>query len=260
MYHHLKDFNNAKKYYEECIKSGLTEIPIPYYNLIDLYFDNEYEKKAENLIQECSEIFPKDPFILNDLGRIYFNKSLFKEATDIYNEAISIKPDLISPYAATSVIEADENKNYDKAIEILKKGLERNPNSVTLLNNLAYCYLMSEKIREGREILDNIEGKETLFVNATRGLLVLKEGNIQEGERLYNLAIKKAEGNNQLQILLKQKKSLEIAKIKIEKNYILEAGKFLNKVLSLKPDWNVFTKEANDLLQKINGQKSLFKR
>ena len=256
VYDKLKDFDNAKKYYEESIKSRIVRTPIPYYNLIDLYFSYGYDEKAENLIRECIDLFPKDPFILCDFGRIYFDKLLFKEAIGIYKEAISIKSDLISPYAAMSVIEADVNNDYNKAIEIVKKGLAKNPKSITLLNNLAYCYLMSGKIKEGREVLDSIEGEEILFIYATRGLLVLKEGNIIEGERLYNMAIKKAENNKKLQDLLKQKKNLELAKIQLEKNRISEGRRFLKKALSLRPSWSVFSKQAEGLLKEIDVQKT----
>jgi tetratricopeptide (TPR) repeat protein len=91
-------------------------------------------------------------------------------------------------------------EEYDKGIEIGKFALHSNPRSVEILNNLAFAYSKKRKFKEARIALEKMKSLHPndyyrTFLLATEGLLKMREGNIDDGKRLYDLAINHALDN-----------------------------------------------------------------
>jgi len=168
------------------------------------------------------------------------------------NDVISVDPKVIDSYSLLSVIEMEIYKNMKKAHEILKKGLTYHPDNDALLNNLAYNYLLQDDTENARAILDSIQGQDEIFLTATRGLLLIKENNIQEGQRLYNLAKAIAIRNSSpLSSLIEQKKNLEVAKYYQRQGDYKEALRLLRKALSVKAKYNYFRDVAEQLMDNL---------
>ena len=251
IYFCMKDYQNAEKSYLLCIENNGIKLSLVLSNIIYFYFQINKDETAKKLIDYGLEKFPKDPVIREFLGQYYFERGEYNKASEELEKVISIKPDLIDSYAMLSIIAIEKLKDYEKAERILKEGIHYNPDNPALLNNLAYNYLMEGNIDQGRQILDKIKDQNFPILLATRGLLLLKEKNLQEGRRLYNLAISSSTGNKLITNLIKQKKYLEIAKFYIKEGNKFEAVKKLKTALKIKVKYKYYLKEAEELLQTV---------
>ena len=186
----------------------------------------------------------------NNLGRMYFLRGRFHDALDALNragklgiatsetsmlrssaliqlqrfeEAIEVLQALInaaSPpgnaYAELGWLLADWKEQYDAAIAVLREGFERDPSNVFVLNNLAYVHLMRGEPAYARAILDQVKdlSDNAMVLTATRGLLLLWEGDIEGGEALYKEAEALAfqRGFRDLAYSIRQKKHLELSR------------------------------------------------
>jgi tetratricopeptide (TPR) repeat protein len=249
----MGNYEIAEKYYNLCLEKKPSSSPIPLRNTIEFYFVGNRDELARKLIDQGLVDFPNDHYFLYCLGRYYFEVNNHEKASEIYNEVIRIAPTISNSYAALSVIEIEINNDLKKAHEILTKGLALYPDSLGLLNNLAYCYLMRNEPHEARQILDKIKTQDNVFLTATRGLLLLKENNILEGQRLYNLAISLASKDENITRLLKQKKHLELAKYYHKEGNISEAMRLSKKVLSIEAKYTYYRNQAKELLQVLGN-------
>ena len=82
-----------------------------------------------------------------------------------------------------------------------KKALTLNPRNHTAVNNLAYAMGLSDRLDEAEAYLSTINyqkylnNKDTtgaICLVATCGLLEYRKGNIDEGRKMYNMAIQAA--------------------------------------------------------------------
>jgi len=251
IYHCMKDYKNAEKFYNLCLESKALNSSVVFYNAIRLYFDLDNDDGAKKLIDEALVLFPDDPDILESLGRFYFDTENYEKASELLKRVIEIKPDVIDSYATLSVIEMEINGNTEKAHEILVKGLSHNPDDLILSNNLAYNYLLSGNLKKAREILDKIKNDKDPFLTATRGLLLINEKNVKEGRRLYNLAMTLVSNDKALMHLVEQKKYFELGKYYLKEGNKREARRLLRKVLPLKPKYGYFKNQALELLEII---------
>lgn len=86
--------------------------------------------------------------------------------------------------------------DYEKAANILLRGLEANPNEPAFLNNLAYTYALDNKLDKANAVIqrlkrfNNIDERTKICITATCGLIAFRENRIQEGRDLYLKAIK----------------------------------------------------------------------
>jgi tetratricopeptide (TPR) repeat protein len=252
VYQALGDYEAAEKFYSLCLNINPLPSPLPIGNAINLYFIMGKDETAKKLIDRGLVDFPENARVKELLGRYYFEMQDYKKAHVILSEVISVDPKVEDAYALLSIIEMEENRDFAKANEILKKGLIQYPKSTVLLNNLAYDYLLQDDKENARNILDSIQGRDEIFVTATRGLLLIKEDNLQEGQRLYNLAKSIAVRKfNPYADLIEQKKNLEVAKYYQSKGNFKEAIRLLRKALSVKAKYDYYRNEAKQLLSTL---------
>ncbi|MBR6938054.1 MAG: hypothetical protein IKH63_10870 [Prevotella sp.] len=92
-------------------------------------------------------------------------------------------------------------KRYDFAIEVEKKALALNPKNPTAVNNLAYVMGLSDRLDEAETCLSSINHQKYLndkdttgaiCLIATCGLLEYRKGNVDDGRKMYNMAIQTA--------------------------------------------------------------------
>ena len=198
--------------------------------------------------------YPNELGLLECLGRYYFEIEEYEKASEILYTVISEKPELIDAWALLSVMEMEIRKDNDKAHDILIKGLSFHKDNILLLNNLAYNYLLNDDVVESRKILDKVNASDNVYINATRGLLLIKEGNLEEGRHLYNMAETIAVQDRMLKNLIKQKKYLELAKDFYKKDRIDDAAAYLKKSLPIKTNYRYFRDQAVELLHEIEKE------
>lgn len=107
----------------------------------------------------------------------------------------SSRPVMFGAHIAATIL--DDHKG---AIRLLNAGLVSNPNNESLLNNIAYSLAKENRIEDAKKYIDKIYGLTglentiELCVSATKGLVLYKEGKIDEGRKLYLDVIEKAKG------------------------------------------------------------------
>ena len=106
--------------------------------------------------------------------------------------------------AATAVyLLVDVSGDFQHALKIGRVALRRAPRSRQLVNNVAYALALAGELREARDLLGPGR-RDDVHVTATRALVSMLEGEIEEGnagyERARELALQ--EGNEELAALV----------------------------------------------------------
>lgn len=187
------------------------ETPVAFHNLARLYLREGKLNQAKALLARCVDRFG-DAASTTIAGQLARRTGDYAGALELFERAIQLEPDEPGAYAALSALIGDWLSDHGRAIRVLQQGLSRVPNHPVLMNNLAYSLLMTGETSRAREILNRLRGLEdNVYVCATRGLLLIREGNVPEGSSLYNRAAELADDAG-LRALVRQKKNLEVAR------------------------------------------------
>ena len=143
-------------------------------------------------------------------------------------------------------------RNPSKAMTLLETGFKKYPNSKALLNNFAYCNLLLNKIEVARDLLNKVDCESDFFLCATKGLLSIKDGDLDEGRRLYNRAIILANDNKDLVARIHQKKHLEVGLFHLRDNNPREALRVFKKGLKFKSQKTYFEEQIREEINKFS--------
>jgi tetratricopeptide (TPR) repeat protein len=140
-------------------------------------------------------------------------------------------------YAELGWLLSDWKEEYDAALLILREGFAKYPFNSIVLNNLAYVHLMRGEPAFARAVLDQIKdaSDNPILLTATRGLLLLWEGDIDGGEKLYKQAETSAfqSGMRDFAISIRQKRHLEMTRAYLRAGRIADALKQQQSGLAL---------------------------
>jgi tetratricopeptide (TPR) repeat protein len=227
----------------------------PFHNLARMYLTHHRIQKARILYERYGGHFP-DAFTKAVGGRLRELEGDFVGAKELYRESIEVQPEEPYGYVGLSTLLCEVDDDYEQAVEVVREGLSHCPKEPVLLNNLGYAYLMLDQDREAREVLDRAKGGESSpYLSATRGLLLIKEGNIQEGTRLYNKA--KLQANDViLARLIEQKKRIEIARYWFGQGKSTRALEELNSALQVEADEPIYKNQALRLIRLVRSSLS----
>jgi tetratricopeptide (TPR) repeat protein len=221
-------------------------------NLAGVLLDQNDLDKAKPALDYYLAEHPQDAGAYALMGAYYAQTEEYGKALEFLDKAIEKDPRRPLPYGWISTILGEVYADYPRAIERLKKGLGLNPKDPILLNNLAYSYLMLGDTGSARRVLDGVDEAEyNVFLTATRGLLLLKEGDKQEGSRLYNLAARLARTSD-LRNLVMQKKNLELARDAARRGDLAGAHKHAARVVELSTKhFQCYRHQAQTLLRQL---------
>ena len=253
VYTHIKDVGQAK----ECLIKSIDLAPNNnigvYYNLLNIYFQLWGLENARTLIDKAISIYDDRPRLLSYLGTYHHCIGDYETAKRILQGVVEADPTFISPYLDLSVIEMDIYEDYDSALKILEKGLCKHPDSIPLINNYAYCLILRGELSKARAVLDRHKEDSDVALCATRGLLLIKEGNIEEGRRYYNRSVALAGKNKDLVVLIEQKKNLELGIYYLGRGNKREAKRLLRKGLKYKAREDRYQRKIVNLLNQWSG-------
>ena len=253
VYEKLGEIKTAEDYFKKCMKTYVQTNTDIYYNIIGFYLRNEHLEKAKALINYSLAEDSNNPNALSYLGEYYFINNNFEKARKCYYKAIGLDEKILFAYLHLSTIELDVYDNFQEAFDLLKKGLDVYPDNRTLINNYAYCLLLQDKLIEARQILDKIKYDDNVFLTATYGLLLIKEGKLQEGRQAYNnaMAIAFREKKHDVAARVCQKKHLEVAIHYLKEGNKKEVIRNLKKGLKYKSKRIYFEIKLTKLLHEL---------
>lgn len=250
-YDHLGVRNKAEEFFIKSLE--IHDKLISHLNLIHHLFKFRNFQDAKTQINRALCIYGDHASLLAYLGDYYYKMQDYSEARRIYGKALDIDPDILA-CVPLSTIEIDVYGNTKRALAVLEGVLKKDPNNVHVVNNYAYGLIMEDKLPEARHILDRIKEEDNVFLNCTRGLLLIREGSIQEGSRYYNRAKGLvADRDKDLAAMVNQKKYLELGRYYFEKEEPRDAIKLLRKGMSFKTTRPYYRKRIEELLGQIKA-------
>ncbi len=118
--------------------------------LNNIYLKEKKYKASINLLQTRLKTHPKDPNIYGLLGTSYYVSGDYSKAFKVWDSAIKAWSDNSSVYRLIANY-ALENRAFEKAIEILKKGAKRFKSNILFAYDLATLYSMTMKFGEATD-------------------------------------------------------------------------------------------------------------
>ncbi|MCY4428143.1 MAG: tetratricopeptide repeat protein [Halieaceae bacterium] len=107
-----------------------------------------------------------------------------------FDQPFSSWPGILGSYVAAVALE-----DYETSLQFARRGVMANRLDFTLLNNMAFALGNLGRLDEARKELSKARGlasssEDEVVLQATRGLLAFRGGDIEEGRRFYEAAIR----------------------------------------------------------------------
>lgn len=119
----------------------------------------------------------------------------FEDARPSLKQWAFEEPYSIAPYMQLSWIESVEEK-FEAAVQTIDRGLVANPKNWQLHNNKTFALLRLGKVAEAAESFEYVkvvrEALEDVACMATHGLLLMHQGDLDGGRKLYGEAVSSA--------------------------------------------------------------------
>ena len=88
-HHSKKNFSQAKKIYEDLIKSNPNNFLI-LQNYATLLSQMKLFKKAAEVFEKCLELKPNDSLLLYNYGKFFHEQKIYDRAIDLYKKSFNI--------------------------------------------------------------------------------------------------------------------------------------------------------------------------
>ena len=221
-----KKYNEAEKYLLEALKKGN---PNAYNALGYLYsVQGKFQKAEYYLLKDLENTKDeklKERMKIN-LAYIYIKQNKEKEAEKLLR---TIKNNDITVFKKLAIFYYD-NQNYEKAEEFFKKALAKGDK--VSINNIV---VISIKRRNVTDEIKNLIKKEyensNIYAYGYYGTEKIKDGNVEEGEKICKLGIQKGDPSSYLCMSVFYDKKGNKAKSKeLFEKYKVEMGKLEDKL------------------------------
>lgn len=129
-----------------------------------------------------------------------------------WDQPFSSRPTILGSY------EASAGRAFKEGVEIARRGLQANPETFFLQNNLVFCQIGNGELAEAKASFERIhrdkldEKTELPTFLATAGLLAFRTGFAEEGRQLYEQAIRR----------MRDRKTRTIAQIMLTRELLLQ--------------------------------------
>jgi Flp pilus assembly protein TadD len=211
--------------------NSIPENAAPYTNLGRVLLGEGKPKEALEIARRAIQMGVATPDIRLLESTLLVELQRFDDAIDVLQSLVESGSAPTQAYSDLGWLLGEWREDYASALSVLTEGAKENPRDPFLLNNLAYVHLMRGEVSFARIVLDQInddKSNETLLT-ATRGLLRLWEGAIEDGEDLYRRAEVYAfqAGLREVAISIRQKRFLEVAKAHLRNHDPEKAIKYI---------------------------------
>lgn len=210
-----RDLKQAAQWFNKSVEVAPRRSPLPYRNLARTYIDLDQYESALDVLRRCKNFFGEDKETVSLTANVYSGMGAYDKAVAELTPLLSRDDADVDVFASLGTCLTDGLHDASGALEVFRRGYEKFPNNLTMINNLAYAYLIEGNISSARELLSrhHTQPGTNVWLTATWGLLYLKEGNLEKARSLYSEAAKLAslEGNRRLVEEVRQKLHLEMA-------------------------------------------------
>jgi len=234
----------------------------PYVNLARLLLSENRVTDAVTLLEKCNNRFA------DDVTRMLL--AISYERLGDYDRAIA----RISPvveggealpwaFAYLGGLLAERRNDFAAAEKVFEEALRKYPSNPSVINNYAYAHLVKGHVEEARTLLNSLPKGTELYPEllATFGLLRLWEGDLQQGQSLYQQAeeLASSAGKTVLARMVRQKMHLELARVYLRQHDPRSAIRHIRGGLSVKEGRADYRRDLQAILDGLdNKQSSLF--
>ena len=155
----------------------------PVFNLLNTYTDTGRRREAVSLARHVISVDPKNDAAHYALGSDALFREQWELAKEHFIKALSAKTQISKVYGLLGFILVDVDRNPKEAINVLLKGRKVTETNVVVNNNLVHAYLQANDVAKAQE-LQSILGNTPVEL-ATRALLKVKEGKLDEAKGLF---------------------------------------------------------------------------
>ena len=166
-----QDFVTAVGYYKQALELNKKDASL--YNNLGLALMNlERLEEARHYLSKAVMLVPKDVHFRYNLASVCRDGQHFDEAVGFYRQVLAMKPDYPNVHNDLADIYLhrgqDDLAAEESAIEIKNssKRLEKNPDDIEALNNLAYAYARSGDAARGRTIIEGVIARASTYRQA----------------------------------------------------------------------------------------------
>ncbi len=142
------------------LQASLTHAPQFFsslYSLGDLC--HALEKSQDAIVYyERARTIKKDTGLLIKLGLLYESQQAYEDAEEVYNTIISVSPDLFIGYNQLAWLYAQRAVKLDKALEVVAKSNQLQPNNASVLDTYGWIYFQQKKYDKALEYLTQAKG------------------------------------------------------------------------------------------------------
>ena len=209
------DLSAAKRWFRQSL--DLVPHPTAFQNLHEACLKLRDVKSARRVLNEWLDNCPQNEDVQVLVAINYAQDGDRERGVRELRELI--KRGVVTPGAlgGLGALLSDDEGSLDEALAVLREARDLFPESIGILNNLAYVYLMRGEPSEARKLLETtgVEDREnSVYLTATWGLLKLREGDLSEAAEFYESAAKLANslGSRMLAKTARQKMHLELAR------------------------------------------------
>jgi tetratricopeptide (TPR) repeat protein len=144
IYRMKESYRDAATYYKKASEQDPNNSDVPYFLAVSYAnlgeFDNQGMAALEALKRKTKYVGESNYYVADSL----YKQKKIDEAAEFYQRAIEIKPDIYASYGVLSDIHRSRNE-FDKAIEVTRKGLKQFPKDATLYTSLAWYYSLADR-------------------------------------------------------------------------------------------------------------------
>ena len=197
--------------------------------LINHYSQGQFQQALEQATALLQQ-FPCSSFLYNICGAVYQGLGQLDASVEVYNKALTIKPEYVEAYNNMGVTLKEQGK-LEEAIEAYNKALAIKPDYAEAYYNMGNALKEQGKLEEAIEAYNKALAIKPDYAEAynNMGVTLQEQGKLEEAIEAYNkaLAIKPdyAEAYNNMGNALKDQGKME------------DAMEAYNKALAIKPDY-----------------------
>jgi tetratricopeptide (TPR) repeat protein len=124
---------------------------------------------AENELKQAIDLDPHDPQTYEVLGLTQLLDAEYGAAERSFQTAVDVKPD--DPRTFVNLADFYKGQNAsDRAEQILRQGIARDPHAVALSVALAGLYLERNRLLDAKHLLDQVEADESTYPDGRRAV------------------------------------------------------------------------------------------
>lgn len=251
----LGELERAEALFRESMRTSDGKNHTAVENLSGLYMITRRSERARELLERLQELRPKARTTRLLVAYYHYLNQRYEDALAQTRSVLQESPNDADAACLASCILMDAYESYREAEELLRPIWHKYPLKTGVINNLAYALILQGKLREARDLLGRIQWGPDIDSNialATRGLLLIAEGDVEGGAQLYNTAARQAGAiNRDLQALIQQKKELEVGGYYLKLGRMAQARGHLERAAAADVSNHIYTRKAQKLLEKM---------